>query len=184
MPLKTRLNGDTFRIIASQDGTEVSIDGAVVATLNRGQIHQQLVTAESRITSNKPILVAQYSNGSSFDGVTSDPFEMLIPPTEQFGDQYTVTTPASGFRENFINLVVPDPDVGTVAIDGTAVPSGAYTAIGSSGFSGSQNDVCARDPQPDGRPAVRRVTCTASTRTIRMAIRAASRSRRSPASTR
>jgi Ca2+-binding RTX toxin-like protein len=139
--LKTRPNGDTFRFLAAQDGTEVSIDGAVVATLNRGELHQQLVTGYSRVTSNKPILVAQYSNGGSFDGTISDPFMMLIPPTEQFGDQYTVTTPASGFRSNFINLVVPDPDVGTVAIDGTPVPSGDYTPIGSSGFSGSQNDV-------------------------------------------
>ena len=28
VPLATRLNGDTFRILASQDGTEVSINGS------------------------------------------------------------------------------------------------------------------------------------------------------------
>src|SRR3712207_7127105 len=54
---------------------------------------------------SKPILIAQFSNGSTFDGVTSDPFEMHIPPFEQFQTGYTVTTPASGFRVNFINII-------------------------------------------------------------------------------
>jgi Ca2+-binding RTX toxin-like protein len=141
VPLKTRTAGDTFRILAAEDGTDVSINGAAVATLNRGQFHEQQISGQSTISSNKPVLVAQYSNGTQFDGVTSDPFEMLIPPTEQFLDRYTVTTPASGFAANFINLVASDSDTANIAIDGTPVGAGAFAPIGSSGFSGSQNDV-------------------------------------------
>jgi hypothetical protein len=141
VPLKTRTKGDTFRFLASQDGTDVSVDGAVVASLNAGEYFTQQIAGQSRVTSTKPILVAQYSNSTQFDGVTSDPFEMLVPPTEQFGLNYTVTTPASGFRANFINVVARDSDTGNVAIDGTPIGSGAFTPIGSSGFSGSQNDV-------------------------------------------
>lgn len=141
VPLKTRTGGDTFRILAAQDATQVSINGAVVATLNRGEIHQQLIDGVSTITADKPVLVAQYSNGTTFDNATSDPFEMLISPLEQFLQGSTVSTPASGFRSNFINLVVPDVDIGNVAVDGTAVPSGQFTPIGSTGFSGAQVDV-------------------------------------------
>jgi uncharacterized repeat protein (TIGR01451 family) len=137
-PLATRTRGDTFRILASEDNTQVSIDGTVVATLNRGEIHQQLITQASVITADKPVLVAQYSNGTSFDGVTSDPFMMLIPPFEQFLSSYTVTTPASGFSINYINVVAPTSAVGTVRLDGTPIPSSSFTPIGTSTFSGAQ----------------------------------------------
>jgi uncharacterized repeat protein (TIGR01451 family) len=140
-PLATRQRGDTFRILAAEDNTQVSIDGSVVATLNRGEFHEQLIAAASEITADKPVLVAQYSNGTSFDGVTSDPFMMLVPPAEQFLASYTVTTPASGFSINYINLVVPDGAVGQVELDGTPVPASSYTPIGSTGFSGAQVSV-------------------------------------------
>jgi hypothetical protein len=140
MPLKTRTGGDTFRMLASQPNTHVSVNGSVVATLNAGEWYQTLINGPSIITGDQPLLVAQYSNGSTFDGVTSDPFEMLIPPYEQFLNQYTVTTPAAGFRTNEINLVVPDAAVGSVTVDGTAIPPSAFVPIGS-GFSGTQVDV-------------------------------------------
>lgn len=82
MPLATRQGGDTFRFVASQNGTAVTVNGEQVATLDQGQVHQQLVEGPAFIASSKPIAVAQFSNGSSFDGVTSDPFMMLVPPYE------------------------------------------------------------------------------------------------------
>ncbi len=141
VPLKTRLNGDTFRILASQAGTVVKINGTTVATLGAGQFHTQLIDGSSSISASKPVLVAQFSNGTTFDDVTSDPFMMLIPPFEQFQTGYTVSTPASGFVTNEVNIVVPASSVGVVKVDGTPVPAASYTAIGSSGFSGAQVDV-------------------------------------------
>jgi hypothetical protein len=138
MPLATRTGGDTFRFLASTDGTQVSVNGSVVATLNRGQIHERIITGPAQIISTEPILVAQYSNSSSFDGMTSDPFMMLIPPFEQFLASYTVTTPATGFATNFINVVVPNAAVGSIMLDGAAIPAGSFTPIGSTGFSGAQ----------------------------------------------
>jgi hypothetical protein len=117
------------------------VNGALVATLNRGQLYEQIINGPAQITSDQPIMVAQYSNSSSFDGVTSDPFMMLIPPFEQFLAGYTVTTPASGFTTNFINVVAPNAAVGSILLDGAAIPAGSFTAIGSSGFSGAQVSV-------------------------------------------
>jgi LPXTG-motif cell wall-anchored protein len=155
MPLATRIGGDTFRFLAGTDNTTVSINGVAVATLNRGQLHEQLVAGAAHITADQPILVAQYSNGTAFDGVTSDPFEMLVPPFEQFLAGYTVTTPASGFSGNYINVVTPTATVGAVTLDGVPIPSGSFTAIGTSGFSGAQLSVALGShtlagPQPFG----------------------------------
>ena len=138
MPLATRTGGDTFRVLASQDATTVKLNGATVATLNRGQLHEQIVSGPAQITADKPVLVMQYSNSTSFDNVTSDPFQMMIPPYEQFLAGYTVSTPASGFALNFINVVAPDAAVGAITLDGSAIPSASFTAIGGSGFSGAQ----------------------------------------------
>jgi pyrimidine deaminase RibD-like protein len=141
VPLKTRLNGDTFRFIASENSTDVSVNGVLVATLNAGQLHEMIINGSSQISSTKPIMVAQYSNGTTFDGVTSDPFMMLIPPYEQFLAGYTITTPASGFALNFVNVVAPTAAVGAILLDGIAIPAGSFSPIGASGFSGAQVDI-------------------------------------------
>lgn len=141
MPLATRRNGDTFRFLASTAGTQVSVNGTLVATLNRGEVHERIIAGPAHITSTQPILVAQYSNGTSFDGVTSDPFMMVIPPYEQFLAGYTITTPATGFSINFVNVVAPDAAVGSITLDGAAIPASAFTPIGTSGFSGTQRAV-------------------------------------------
>ena len=85
----------------------MSINGAVAATLNKGEVHQQIIDGQSTVTADKPILMAQYSNGTTFDDVDSDPFMMLTTPTEQFLSEYTFTTPATGFSGNFVNVVAP-----------------------------------------------------------------------------
>jgi len=138
VPLATRSGGDTFRILASQGATEVRINGAVVATLAAGQFHEQIVAGSSLIETNAPVLVAQYSNGTTFDGATSDPFQMLIPPFEQFLNSYTVTTPASGFAQNFINVVVQTAELSTFRLDGAPVDPAQFAPIAGSDFSGAQ----------------------------------------------
>lgn len=142
MPLATRKNGDTFRFIASTNGTTVRVnDIALGTTLDRGQFHEKLITGPAHITSDKPILVAQYSNGQGFDGVTGDPFMMLIPSSNRFLSRYTVNVPATGFPINYINVVVPTAAVGSIELDNVAIPAASFVVIGSSGFSGAQISV-------------------------------------------
>lgn len=143
VPLKTRLKGDTFRMVASENGTTVAVNGSAVATLNRGEVHEQIIEGQATITGDKPILAAQYSNGTAYDGVVADPFMMLLIPSEQFLSQYTFATPETGFARNFVNIVTADAGVGQVQLDGAAVPAGQFSAIGSTGFSGAQVDLTA-----------------------------------------
>lgn len=135
MPLLRRTGGDTFRVLASEDGTEVRRDGELVATLARGAFHEMRLTTPARIVTSAPALVAQYANGISFDSTIGDPFMMLVPPTEQFQNAYTVTTPATGFATHHLNLVVPEIGVGTIVHNGTTLPAEEYVPIGD-GFHG------------------------------------------------
>ncbi|MGJ0486975.1 MAG: hypothetical protein ACR65R_20910 [Methylomicrobium sp.] len=145
-PLATRTGGDIFRILAAHDGTEVRIDGAVVARLKRGKFKQVNLASGSfhQITTSAPALVVQYSKGTSADRVVSDPFMMIIPPTEQFGSDYFVSTPPVepvAFN-NFINIVAPTDQLAGLRLDEAPIPDTAFTlpfaAIGSTGYSGTQ----------------------------------------------
>ena len=63
---------------------------------------------------------------------------IYIPPFEQFLANYTVTTPATGFDINYINVVAPTAAIGDVSIDGTPVAANLFQTIGTSGFSAAQ----------------------------------------------
>lgn len=138
VPLATRLNGDTFRFLASEDSTELSINGTLTATLSKGEFHETIITDSSLIESSKPILTVQYANSTSFDSQTGDPFMMLIPPYEQFQNSYTVTTPSEGFSVNYANIVVPSSAISNVTFDDGTVAEGDFTQIGSTDFYGAQ----------------------------------------------
>ena len=147
--LASRKKGDTYRVLADQAGTEVKVNGTSVATLGAGEFYEAVLPTTAtvaanegvQITSSKPTLVAQYSNSSAYDGVTSDPFMMLIPPFEQFQNAYTVTTPATGFTANYINIVIPTASIAGFTLDGGGIAASQFAPIGSTGFSSAQLSV-------------------------------------------
>jgi hypothetical protein len=70
---KSRSRGaepDVWRIIASQDGTQVTFSnsGAPI-TLNKGQVHQLNSIEDFKISANNPILVGQFLTGSNYPGI-------------------------------------------------------------------------------------------------------------------
>ena len=143
-PLATR-SGDTFRVMASQDGTNVSINGTQVASLNAGQFYETILSTASVITANNPIQVMQYSNGSGYDGANADPFDITIPPYAQYLNSYTISTEPDGadpaITQNYIDVVAPTSEIGDINLDGSLVPSSDFTQIGTSDYSGAQLSV-------------------------------------------
>ncbi len=137
VPLASRMGGDRVRVLASQNGTTVSINGAVVATLAAGAFHEQVVTATSRITSSQPVLVAYFSQGQSLDLGTGDPSMMLIPPTSQFLTSYTFNS-SSKFSPNFVNVIAPTAGLASLTLDGAAVTPSSFTAVTGTPFSVAQ----------------------------------------------
>jgi len=142
VPLATRVLGDTFRILADQNGTQVQLQGASPESiaLNAGDFVERNLVGNYRISANAPILVAQFSNGSQWDNSTSDPFMMLIPSASQFIKSYTFATPGTGFPTNFANVVALTTDVaaGVVQLDGTSVSTSVFTALPGTAFSTAQ----------------------------------------------
>jgi hypothetical protein len=154
VPLATRTAGDVFRIIAQDDGTEVRIDGVLVATIGLNhnfdkdfaEFHETDLMSGTfhEIQATEPVMVMQYSKGGGADNVEADPFMMMIPPIQQFEQNYTLSTPAAApvAFNNFINVVVETPDIGSCTIDGGPFTA-AFSPIGASGFSGAQESVAA-----------------------------------------
>ncbi|MBC7382159.1 MAG: T9SS type A sorting domain-containing protein [Bacteroidia bacterium] len=140
IPLNVKNNGDTWRFLASQNNTIIKINGIAQAPINRGNFLEKVLLTQSMIESDKPILVAQYANGSAYTENRGDPFMMLIPSLEQFLASYTLTT-VSGFETNYINIVAPNAVVGLLTLDGDPVSASKYKSIGASGFSSAQIQV-------------------------------------------
>ncbi len=144
MPLAGRTVGDLFRFVAEFDNTHVSINGVVVATLSRGAFYEQILTQPSEISSDNPILVAQFSQsqqagGGPNGGGDADPFMALVVPYDQFGGKATImSAPATNFDAHFLNIVAPSNGKGSLILDGEPIPAASFSDIGSSGFSGAQ----------------------------------------------
>ena len=140
-PLATRTGGDLFRITSAVDSNDVMLDGALVATIDRGEFHEMDLASGTyhEIDTSKAAILTQYSKGTTTDGITSDPMMMMIPPTGQFANDYTISTLAAAPVAfiNFVNIVAPTADLAGLLFDGGAIGT-TWTPIGGSGFSGTQ----------------------------------------------
>jgi hypothetical protein len=118
-PLKTRSGPDTLRVLASVNKTLVSIDGVPKALLDRGEVFETVEAVGRFISADNPVMVAQYSNSSDYDGVTnSDPFQINLQPIYSWLSAYKVCTPpAAQFGGNYINVVAgSSADIASVSI--------------------------------------------------------------------
>jgi|AntRauTorcE11898_2_1112593.scaffolds.fasta_scaffold00980_6 hypothetical protein len=137
-PLEGRENGDTWRILSSQNNNDIYINGEQIETLNFGDFYETILVDPVTINSAKPVLVMQYSNGDDYDpGISynGDPFMMLIPPEEQFMDAYTFATPSEGFAYNYVTITTPTEGIPDLQLAGVAVDEAWFTPIGSSDYS-------------------------------------------------
>ncbi len=141
VPLKTRKK-DVYKVMASKDNTTVTI-GATPTTLNSGEIYEFILTDPTFIESDQPILLSQFSGGTGFDGVAnSDPFMVLISPTEQTIEQVTFTAFSSTLILAFyLNVIVKTADVGSTFLDGVNVASEFSVVPDNPDFSYAQIDV-------------------------------------------
>lgn len=128
-------NGAVYRILASQDNTTVTEDGAFIATLNRGQfIDTGLLPGNHEFAADKPIFVAQYMTGVN-PGFGDPAMGNMVPP-DQYQNAYTFSTVGGGqFAQHFVNIIAKNSDVGSVLLNGSPVSAGSFTAIGSTGYS-------------------------------------------------
>ena len=133
VPLKTRTK-DRFRILASNDNTTIQISGEPLLYLNEGEFREfEFAASEAkRILSDKPVLVAQFSQSNSVDktetGGNGDPFMIILNPAgrgvnktifETYGAPKTVhDTAYIGIKRNFVNIVALTVEVPNIRLDG------------------------------------------------------------------
>jgi len=143
---------DYIRILANDNGTTVSINGGAAISLNSGQSYQYSTGAASSIVASNPVLVMQYCQGGSCDGV-GDPFSVMVPPIEQSIDNITFNAFTSSIITSYyVNIQTKTANTALLTLDGsprpfTVVPSnptysyarvpisqGNHTIISDSGF--------------------------------------------------
>ncbi|UTW47588.1 IgGFc-binding protein [Bacterioplanoides sp. SCSIO 12839] len=140
IPLASRKKGDMIRVIASEDNTQIIIDGELKDTLKKGAFYEEIIQTRSIIDASAPVMVVQYSLGQSYDGVISDPFMMVVPPSEQFLNDYNFVTltESVGFQNSFVNVVTTESALSSLILDGQLIDSTQFSRIGQSEYFGAQ----------------------------------------------
>ena len=113
---ESRMTGEIYRILASQPSTSVSVNCNTYSqprtySLATAGAWQEFMTPDDSfcvIESNKPLLVVEFALGRTTDiyfNRTGDPFMMMIPPVEQYSNNYVFNAP-SEYTTNFITIFV------------------------------------------------------------------------------
>lgn len=117
-PLLTRAN-DRYRVQASINGTQISINGGAPINLNAGQHYQFNTNQPTIVTSNNPVSVTQFSLGSDCDNTSSDPFTINLSPVEQTLERITFNAFTSAIITNYyLNVVTTTANTNLVTLDG------------------------------------------------------------------
>ena len=142
MPFAKRFNGDLVRIVGLFDNSKIYINGGEYVTLDEGQHMEASITDASSITSNHPIMVAQYSKGSYIDRPQNqdlgDPFMVLLTPLKQGLSRYQFTTTDQNIEFNFANVIIPEGGLNSFEIDEEPVDISLLERIGDTEYFGAQ----------------------------------------------
>ena len=120
----------TWRVLANQDSTRIFVDQKLIGFLNAGQYYEAISTQNIQVKADKPVLVAQYSQGFRNGDSIGDPCMILISPTQQFLSKYRFATPVNGEWDHFVNIVIPVQAINTLILDGKSVDPDLFSTIG------------------------------------------------------
>jgi hypothetical protein len=142
----TGTGGNIYRVVAATDGTQVKLDGVVVATLNKGEYYETRLAGGHSINTSNPALVLSYLVGQSAAGnANTDPAMSVVPSIDQTLKSYVFSAPADdpgtlgfneAFPENFVTIAILNSDIASLTFGGgsptlltsAAIPGTLYTA--------------------------------------------------------
>ncbi|MEO5929625.1 MAG: IgGFc-binding protein [Candidatus Kapaibacterium sp.] len=131
-----------LRVLADKDSTHVFENNRLVATLNAGQFYENKNQSQhTMITSDQPVLVAQYSKGFDNGDDVGDPMMIVVAPTEQFLSGYRFATPVRGNWHHYVNLIVPTKTLEDIRLDNSPIDRRQFKPFGLSLYSIAQIEV-------------------------------------------
>jgi gliding motility-associated-like protein len=118
----------TYRVLASVDGTSVSIDGGAPFILNAGEYEEfQYEPDPHCIEASQPVSVIQYMEGISCGG-NGDPAMLILDDVTKKIDNITFSTVESTvITSHYLNLVIDASDLGNVTLDGITIDPSLFT---------------------------------------------------------
>jgi hypothetical protein len=142
VPLTGRTK-DTYRILASEDNTVVTIGTTgTTQTLSKGGYYEFTLSSSQacKITSTKKVLMAQYCRSQTVDSSSDigDPLMIIISPVSQKINDVTFTAYKSSLIDYYyINLVTLTSETGLITLDGSSISS-KFTAFSGTKYSYAQ----------------------------------------------
>lgn len=120
-----------MKIFAKEPDTQIYRNGKKIAHIKdaggiNGQGFLDMRVADGPadnfiISADKPICVTQFNTGQMDDNVLSDPFQMVLTPTDHYVNEMTFNTPGigdgSGFATNYVNIVFELDGTGSMPAD-------------------------------------------------------------------
>ncbi|MBC7937182.1 MAG: PKD domain-containing protein [Rhizobacter sp.] len=126
-------NGNPYRVMASEDNTNVYFNGALTATINAGEIYPAAFTntpvtlsAPALITADKPISVAQYLQRNACKGpapdLRGDPDMVILNPIEQnISDISIFSSTNQNIAEQYVNVLTKTNSTASFLINGAPI---------------------------------------------------------------
>jgi len=127
---------DMIRILAVQNGTNVTVNGVPQPVLNAGAFTtldaNTINTTSAQISSNNPIAVASLGKGNSCrNPQVGDPMMMMLTPVDVLGvtSVNLATVDISPPNEHYINLVTATPNTGNITITPAPINCEAWNPV-------------------------------------------------------
>lgn len=131
--------GDIVRVISSENGCSVSLDGQEVAVLQSGEVFEFAISDEPdsvplqynmfyhhspcvELTATSPVMVCYYIASQAFAGRPSDPAVMTLPPIED-GVNSAIFHPYNTWviNQHWVNIVTATSNVSQMTLDGSGI---------------------------------------------------------------
>ncbi|AWW28924.1 hypothetical protein DN752_01575 [Echinicola strongylocentroti] len=144
IPLKTRSSGELVKVLAAEDGTEISVNGQVEGVIDAGEWIPMDVGADevATIRGSKDISVTAFSksrncntSGDPFYAL-GDPFMMALNPSERLLEDVTFESmDIVQITHHFLNVTVKTSVVGDTRLDGQSIAGEFQHVPGNSDYS-------------------------------------------------
>lgn len=117
----------TYRILASENGTVVNIDGVSAVNLNAGQfVEFNHETTAHCVVANKPVSVIEFMEGIACGG-NGDPSMVILDDKENTMDEITFSTAESAvITSHYLNIILHSTEISQLTLDGSAISNAEF----------------------------------------------------------